>query len=214
MNKKNILVVDDRDFDRKLIVSAFHEKSDFNFIECTNAQECLDIINNQKVDLILMDIVMPGTYGSDVLPTIRSKYSAIDLPIIMVTIKDSHQEIVNCLKKGANDYITKPVQFDVAISRVKTHLYLAELSRISKRKQEVYAAKALVNTYNHEINNCLSIAIACFKKDLSKDPKSIEILKKSVERISEFVKKTEKAIADSDWEVDPTADIKQILKFK
>jgi len=214
MTKKNILIVDDRKFDRELLINVLGKSDSFSFFECSSAEGCLKMLDKEKIDLILMDIVMPQMNGNEVLPLIRKKFTAIQLPIIMVTVKDDPLEIVNCLQKGANDYITKPIHFEVALARVQTHIDLSELSKIYAKHKETTALNSLVRSYNHEINNCLSIAMACFKKDLSTNSKSLELLKKSIDRISDFVRKTEQAIENLNWSHDESVDKKQIINLK
>jgi DNA-binding response OmpR family regulator len=76
---------------------------------------------------------MPGVSGLEALKTLREAYSPIELPIIMVTAKNQSEDIVKALDLGANDYLTKPVDFPVALARIATQLS-------QKRAQE--AAKA------------------------------------------------------------------------
>ena len=123
--KPKILVIDDNKVDLKLS-SLMLEQNGFEVTAVNEATNCLENIEANKIDLVLLDIVMPETDGHYVLKMIRAKYSQIELPIIMVTSKSSTSDIVEALKLGANDYIVKPVNFEIAIRRIKTHLTLAE----------------------------------------------------------------------------------------
>ncbi len=76
----------------------------------------------QKFALVLLDIEMPGLSGFDVLKTLRLTYSPSELPVIMVTSRQQSRSIVDALRAGANDYITKPIDFAVAIARIETQL--------------------------------------------------------------------------------------------
>ena len=188
MSNKTILVVEDNDFDRRMLVKVLTRKSLFNIIEATNGNECHQIIESNAVDLILMDIMMPGTFGTQVLMKIREKYNPIELPIIMVTSKADASDITGCLHSGANDYITKPLNFDIALSRISTHLNLAHLSKEMVKLKEMSALDAMITTYNHEINNPLTIALGCLSSPLMKDEASVEKLKSALWRLSEIVK--------------------------
>lgn len=187
--EKVILVVDDSEFDRGLLVKALSRKGSFTIAQATSGTESLDILKNRRIDLILMDIMMPGTFGSEVLVKIREQYNPIELPVIMVTSKSDTYDVIQCLQRGANDYITKPVNFDVAISRISTHLKLAELSREMSKLKEMVALDAMITTYNHEINNPLAIAVGCISSLESENSKNVERLKTAVWRIAEVVKK-------------------------
>lgn len=187
--KKNILVVDDSELDRTLLSIAISKKSDFNILQAKDGNECLKILESEDVHLVLLDFVMPELDGPDTLREIRKRYNTVELPVIMVTSKSESSDVVKCLQNGANDYITKPVTFDVAISRISTHLRISDLSAEMAKVKEIYALNALVTTYNHEINNPLTIAISCVDfKNLS-DPETKRTLSESLWRISSIVKK-------------------------
>ena len=86
--------------------------------------QALAMIEAQQFDLMLLDIMMPGISGLDVLKTVRQRYAAADLPVIMATAKDQSEDIVTALQLGANDYVTKPLDFPVVLARTQTQLSL------------------------------------------------------------------------------------------
>ncbi len=88
----------------------------------SNGHEALKMIENGAFDLILLDIMMPGLNGIEVLKILRQKYSTAELPIIMATAKDRSEDVVEALELGANDYVTKPIDFPVVLARVTAHL--------------------------------------------------------------------------------------------
>lgn len=195
MNNKLILIVDDNQFDRELLTAALTKKMGLSSIAVKNSEECLDFLNTTKVDLVLMDIMMPTTRGTDTLIKIREKFNALELPVIMVTSKAESSDLINCLKDGANDYITKPVNFDVAISRITTHLKLVEMSNEMAAMKETLAIGSMISTYNHEINNPLAIAIGYISGPDWNEESNGEKLKAALWRISDIVKKI-KALSD------------------
>jgi class 3 adenylate cyclase len=89
-----------------------------------DGRQALDLIAARPFDLILLDIMMPGISGLEVLEELRRTYSVADLPIIMATAKDQGEDIVEALKLGANDYVTKPLDFPVVLARTETQLSL------------------------------------------------------------------------------------------
>jgi signal transduction histidine kinase len=93
-------------------------------------QKALEMIGTQKYDLVLLDIMMPEIDGMQVLTTIRKTQSIADLPVIMATAKNQSNDVVEALKLGANDYVTKPIDFPVLVARMQTHLTLRNLSRL------------------------------------------------------------------------------------
>ncbi len=192
---KKILIVDDSDFDRDMVAQVLKRKGEYEVIETRSADECNKILSAEKVDLVLLDILMPGILGTDILKEIRTHTNVIELPVIMMTAKSDTQEVVNCLQYGANDFVSKPVNFDIMVSRIRTHLALSDLSREMGRLKEVGALDAMIATYNHEINNPLTIAIGCLNDQDVKSNSKYEKLENALWRISEVVKKIQEITA-------------------
>ncbi len=121
-----VLVVDDS----KVIRSAIREILEIGNLQVTEAcdgKEALEsinesVINNNLPDLILLDVVMPKMDGISVLQMLRQTYSKLQLPIILVTSQGSAREMVQALDLGANDYVTKPIDFDVLWARLTNQL--------------------------------------------------------------------------------------------
>src|SRR5204862_595288 len=84
--------------------------------------EALALALTQPFDLVLLDVEMPEMSGLEVLSELRTSRSQTDLPIIMVTARTQGADIVEAFRLGANDYVTKPVDFAVALARISTHL--------------------------------------------------------------------------------------------
>ena len=212
MNTKTILIVDDSDLDRELMSKALSVKGGFHILKAATGEECLKILDEEKVDLILMDILMPGVLGNQVLVKIRERSNPVELPIIMVTVKSDPADIINCFAQGANDYITKPIHFDIAIHRILTHLTLSELSKDMSDLKEISALNSMIATYNHEINNPLTIAMGCMDERLLRDPAVFNKLKTSLNRISEIVRKIKDVAAIKGVHYRPYTGVGKIIK--
>jgi diguanylate cyclase (GGDEF)-like protein/PAS domain S-box-containing protein len=102
----------------------------------------LQRIQEEPVDLVLLDVEMPGISGLDALQTLRECYSPIQLPIIMVTAKDQSEDIIKALNLGANDYLTKPIDFPVALARIRTQLSHKKAEEALRDSEERYALAA------------------------------------------------------------------------
>jgi CheY-like chemotaxis protein len=116
-----ILVVDDLPANRDLM-SRRLERSGFRVIGAGGGQEALEVLRQNAVDLVLLDIMMPGMTGIDVLRQLRLSRSGAQLPVIMVTARTDSEDVIEALALGANDYVTKPVDYPVTLARIQAHL--------------------------------------------------------------------------------------------
>ncbi len=211
MKNKTVLIVDDSTFDRALLSKALSKKGGFKTEEAENGERCLEILEKGSIDLVLMDIMMPGKFGTAILVKIREKLNPIELPIIMVTSKSDASDVVGCLQNGANDYIQKPVNFDIAISRILTHLRLTDFSKEMSRLKELATLNAIITTYNHEINNPLAIAIGCLHTlGPSPDDPKRKHLSDALWRIADIVKQIKHVSEKHEIEYESYSNLKMI----
>jgi diguanylate cyclase (GGDEF)-like protein len=120
-NQLPLLIVDDIAENRTILTRRFG-RNGFQTVEAENGQQALDLIDAAPFELVLLDVMMPGMNGVEVLKRIRQKHDPMQLPVIMVTAKSDGSDVAEALEAGANDYITKPVDFAAALARVKTQL--------------------------------------------------------------------------------------------
>ncbi len=131
----HILVVDDNEMNRDMLSRRLAKRG--HSVEVADGGvPALAMIETTDFDLVLLDIMMPGMDGYEVLDRIRADHAAGDLPVIMATARDESADIVSALRKGANDYVTKPFDFPVVMARVTTQLAL-------KRSRKALAAANL-----------------------------------------------------------------------
>lgn len=121
----NILLVDDNEKIRKLI-EIYLKKEGFQVFHGNNGEEALDIIDNVKIELIIADIMMPKMDGYELVRELRvANYT---LPILMVTAKDTYPDKKMGFELGADDYMTKPIDMDELVLRVKALLRRSKIS--------------------------------------------------------------------------------------
>jgi adenylate cyclase len=118
-----LLVVDDDENNRDVLSRVLQSKG-YGVVTAASGPEALTVVAAQPVDLVLLDIMMPEVSGLDVLKSLRARYSASALPVIMATAKDQPQDVVEALSMGANDYVTKPLDFPVVLARTEAQLSL------------------------------------------------------------------------------------------
>jgi diguanylate cyclase (GGDEF)-like protein len=116
-----LLIVDDVAENRDVLSKRFVRRG-FQTVEAEDGAKALDLIGKEHFDLVLLDILMPGIDGIEVLKRVRAVHSPADLPVVMVTAKTATDSIVQALELGANDYIPKPVDFAVAFARIRNQL--------------------------------------------------------------------------------------------
>ena len=126
----DILIVEDEEFNRDIMARRL-QSCNYNLRFAVNGQQALDMVAEQKPDVVLLDIMLPEIMGLQVLHTLRQTYSMVDLPVIMVTAIDEDQRIVRALELGANDYVSKPINFPILIARLQTQLSLKQLSSLN-----------------------------------------------------------------------------------
>ncbi len=119
--RPRLLIVDDISDNRTILTRRFQRRG-FDVVEAECGLTAIELIDKESFDLVLLDVMMPGMDGIETLKRIRSQNSASELPVIMVTAKSESTNIVDALELGANDYVTKPVDFAVALARVNTQI--------------------------------------------------------------------------------------------
>jgi diguanylate cyclase (GGDEF)-like protein len=139
-----LLIVDDISDNRSILLRRF-ERRGFEVVEADSGFAAIELIERESFDLVLLDVMMPGIDGIETLKRIRSQNSASVLPVIMVTAKSESGNIVDALELGANDYVTKPVDFAVALARVNT-----QISR-KRAEQQVVAANEELRKANEDL---------------------------------------------------------------
>jgi diguanylate cyclase (GGDEF)-like protein len=116
-----LLVVDDDLLNRDALQRRL-ARVGYRVLTADSGPSALAITGAERVDLVLLDVMMPGMDGIETLRQLRRTRSVSELPVIMVTAKDGSDDVVEALDAGANDYITKPVDFVVAQARIRTQL--------------------------------------------------------------------------------------------
>lgn len=131
----NILVVDDNK-ENLTIVSKYLKEKGFNLALALNGKSALQILESDKIDLILLDIMMPEMDGFEVCEIIKNDSQHKEIPIIFLTAKTETDDIVKGFKAGGVDYITKPFRKEELFARIKNHLELKFMREILKRQAE------------------------------------------------------------------------------
>ncbi|TAF31840.1 MAG: response regulator [Cytophagales bacterium] len=119
IKNKNVLVVDD-DIRNIFVIASALENFEANILEALNGKEAIDVLSEERVDLIMMDTIMPEMNGLDAIKAIRANPKLKHLPIVAITGKAQEEDRQECLAAGANAYIPKPVDYEQLLQTVCT----------------------------------------------------------------------------------------------
>lgn len=116
-----ILIVDDNDMNRDLLARRLAQAY-YDVIDVGSGKEALDIAANRKIDLVLLDILMPDIDGYEVLEKLKENPGTKMVPVIMLTAVHEMDSVVRCFELGADDYLTKPYNIPFVRSRIASCL--------------------------------------------------------------------------------------------
>jgi len=153
LSKASILVVED-DADIQQLVSYNLIKAGFNVTCADSGEEALQILDQEQVDLILLDLMLPGKDGIEVCTIIRAKANLVQPPIIMLTAKSEDDDIITGLSCGADDYVTKPFSPRVLIARIQA-LLRRKQEKITQEKrpdsESIHIHSMVIHPGRHEV---------------------------------------------------------------
>src|ERR1700722_11987216 len=112
-----ILIVDDEELNRDGLARRL-QRHNYEVVTAPGGRAAIELLGQRRFDLVLLDIMMPGMKGLEVLKFLRRVDSLLDLPIIMVTARGDSGDVVEALELGANDYLTKPLDFPIVLARI------------------------------------------------------------------------------------------------
>lgn len=144
----NILIVDDSKMNVKIAFDALKEHGlDAEISACYTGEEAIDLIEKEQIEIVLLDIIMPGISGIDVLKIMNMKNLIEKTKVIMLTNVDDLQVLRECFELGATDYLRKPFEKSELAARVKSVL------------DELISNKLQMNSYLEEVGKDILILL-------------------------------------------------------
>lgn len=116
-----LLVVDDNKMNRDMLSRRLIREG-FSVLTAENGRQAIEMVKAHTIDLVLMDLMMPDMTGTEAIAVLRQTLSPLQLPIIMVSANTDSEEMVKAITNGANDYVTKPIDFPVTLAKIKSYL--------------------------------------------------------------------------------------------
>jgi sigma-B regulation protein RsbU (phosphoserine phosphatase) len=154
----SLLLVDDDDMIRGLL-ARFLERHGLTVTDEANGNNALARIEKGGYDLVLLDILMEGRNGLEILEAVRRQHSPTELPVVMATSKGKPGDVVQALQLGANDYVTKPFDYPVVLARVQTQLTLKRsVDQIRRLEQSLAQQNAELERANRRMKQDLDAA--------------------------------------------------------
>lgn len=145
-----ILVVDDNKENLNVVGNMLKDQG-YRLAFATNGPDALDIIESSVIDLILLDIMMPGMDGFEVCKELKARAKTREIPIIFLTARNELDDVVTGFLLGGVDYVTKPFRMEELLCRIKTHIDLRESKKlIEHQARELREAnKVLLDALGH-----------------------------------------------------------------
>ena len=154
-----ILVIDD-DSVNILIYKQLLVSEQYNVVTCTSGKEALDVLNKGRFDLVISDVMMPYLSGYELTRKIRERFSVSELPVLLLTARSRPEDVQAGFDAGANDYITKPVEKSVFITRVRA---LTDIKKSVHERVRMEAAWLQAQIQPHFLFNTLNTIAALSK---------------------------------------------------
>ena len=169
-----LLVVDDNEMNRDMLSRRLARRGHTVHL-AEDGHQALSMIEQTRYDVVLLDITMPGIDGIETLRRLREKFPPTALPVIMATAKDQTEDVVTALRTGANDYVTKPLDFPIVIARVQTQLAVKRsVDRIRELERTLQQHNEKLSTANKRMEGDLSAAARIQHSGLPNTPLRID----------------------------------------
>lgn len=210
-----ILVVDDQPINIKLLQRKL-ERQGMEVQAAYNGKECLEVVEADPPNLILLDVMMPEMDGIETCAHLKSNPKTETIPVIFITAKTSKEGKLEGLGVGAVDYITKPIDLDETLARVNTQLRLQEMFQENLELQQrlgesrrTAAVGAITEGIAHNLNNLLGVVVGYL--DLMKvgidNPetvkRSVSLMDSAINRMIHIVRQLSRISSNDNMDLAP-----------
>jgi putative two-component system response regulator len=151
VDESTILVVDDKPTNLDVLFNVF-ENTEYDVLFASDGNACLQLAENERPNLILLDVMMPGIDGFETCQRLKANKNTQNIPVIFMTALADTADKIRGFEQGAVDYITKPIQPEEVLARVKTHLTIEQLqtklriknNELQEKNDELHAKNAML----------------------------------------------------------------------
>ena len=192
---ETILIVDDEERIRNL-VSIYLRKEQYNILQAENGSEAINLFKNNKIHLIILDVMMPLMDGFDVCKEIRK---TSNIPIIMLTAKSEEEDELMGFELGTDHYVAKPFVPNLLVAKVKA---------IMRRTQTAEFALKSENSLDGLVVDNLSHRVTVDNNEINLSPKEFELLNYFI--LNKRIVLSREKILDALWGVDYFGDLRTV----
>lgn len=197
---KTIMIVDDEPVNLQILFNYLSLK-DYKVTTASSGKDALQQIENNKPDLVLLDVMMPNMNGYKVCQAIRKQYSPIELPIIFLTAKNQINDLLKGYTVGGNDYLSKPFLQEELMARSETQLKLSELNtelqkinvslekKVDERTIELKEKNIQISTQDHQKKTMLHMLCHDLINPIGTASSFLEMTKEMIENHMPTLKK-------------------------
>lgn len=150
MSKETILIVDDEEDILELIKYNLKNEG-YQILTAQTGEAAIKIARHSQLDLLVLDLMLPGIDGLEVTKFLKNNESTKDLPIVMLTAKGEESDVVTGLELGANDYISKPFSPKVLVARIRAILRRRRKKNNEPDKQIRQEGDMIIDTARHKV---------------------------------------------------------------
>lgn len=194
MEQPKILVVDDQLLNIRLLERKL-ELNQMKVFSCTNGPEAIELATHHLPDVILLDIMMAGMNGFEVCRQLKKLEATKEIPVIFITALTSKEEKIEGLEVGAADYVTKPLELDEILARVRTQMRIVEehrnnirLTRELEESRRQTGIMHLTEGIAHNMNNLLGVMVG-YVSLLERNAENPEKIRNNCTRLDAAIKR-------------------------
>lgn len=193
MTNKKILIVDDTLANLQLLGSILKDQYSLSF--CSHGKEALDLLEKDKPDLILLDIMMPDIDGFEVCKIIRMSEKTSQIPIIFLSAKNDRESVVKGMSLGAQDYIVKPFLPEEVLNRIKLQFPKKIVPRLSENARSINnTSKVFLYNRMRNMQTCLENKDEKYAETLSSIEEDLDPMVSLIPELLTYTKELEEFI--------------------
>jgi DNA-binding response OmpR family regulator len=191
--EQKILVVDDLPANRH-ILKILLTHAGYLVLTASNGREALDLVEKEKTDLILLDVVMPVMNGTELLKELKRREDTRLIPVILLSVQSEVSDRIDGLAQGADDYIGKPYNHEELLAKIRALLKIRDLNEQLRQAEKLAVLAQVAVSVNHQVNNPLSSILYGVEliemlvgEDASDVREQLRVIRESVEQIKQVM---------------------------